>query len=108
MNANSPLQRLPPGFHWEAPFSGSVFPSHLVAVPDDDPEASLATVAPAHGQTAAVATIRRHFGLREHVSRPFRTDAAALGWVARWLSSQGGAVRAELASDWLPRPIVAT
>lgn len=108
MDTHWPLQDLPPGFHWEAPSSGSIFPPHLVAVPDDDPEAWLATVAPAHGQTGAVATIRHHLGLREHVSRPFRTDATALGWVARWLSSQGGAVRAELAGDRLPMPVAAT
>jgi len=99
MDATRPLQDLPPGFHWEAPFSGSIFPPHLVAVPDEDSEAWLATIAPVQGQKAAVATIRRHLGLKDHVSRPFRTDAAALGWVARWLSSQGGAVRAELRRD---------
>jgi hypothetical protein len=107
MDMHWPLHDLPPGFHWEAPFSGSIIPSHLVVVPDDDPDAWLATVAPARGQTAAVATIRRHLGLKDHVSRPFRTDAAALGWVARWLSSQGGAVRAELRRDGTPRQATA-
>lgn len=36
MDTHSPLHELPPGFHWEAPFAGSIFPSHLVAVPDED------------------------------------------------------------------------
>lgn len=102
------LYDLPPGFHWKAPFSGSIFPSHLVVVPDNDPEAWLAAVAPARGETAAVATIRRHLGLKDHVSRPFRNDAAAQGWVARWLSSQGGAVRAQLANNGPLRPATAT
>lgn len=107
MDAARPLHNLPPGFHWEVPFSGWTFPSHLIAVPDEDPDAWLATVSPARGEVAAVATIRRHLGLKDHVSRPFRTDAAALGWVARWLYSQGGAVRAELAGYGPLRPVTA-
>lgn len=89
---------LPAGFHWEAPFAGSIFPSHLVAVPDEDAEAWLATVTPQREGHCAVATIRRHLGVRDHVSRPFRTEAAAANWVARWLSAQGESVRAELSA----------
>ncbi|BAV99802.1 hypothetical protein ABIE09_004550 [Lysobacter enzymogenes] len=104
MDTQSPLHELPPGFHWEAPFAGSIFPAHLVAVPDDDCEAWLATVAPARDGLGAIATIRRHLGIKDHVSRPFRTDAAAAGWVARWLSGQGETVRAELGADWTAAP----
>ncbi|MGH8083340.1 MAG: hypothetical protein ACREP7_22375 [Lysobacter sp.] len=98
MNSHQLSQSLPPGFHWEAPFACSILPPHLVAVPDDDIEAWLATVTPARDSDGAIATIRRHLGIKDHVSRPFRTDAAAVAWVARWLESQGAAVRAELSA----------
>lgn|SRR5687767_11597351 len=99
MDAHSPLHSLPPGFHWEAPFAGSPLAHHLVAVPDSDPDAWLASVRPAVGERGAIATIRRHLGLKDQVSRPFRTDAAALGWVERWLAGHGATVRAELADE---------
>ncbi|WP_255610573.1 MULTISPECIES: hypothetical protein [Lysobacter] len=34
-----------------------------------------------------------------HIDRPFRTEAAAAGWVARWLERQGYLIRAELQAD---------
>lgn len=62
---------------------------------------------PQRAETAAVATVRRHLGLKDHVSRPFRIDAAAQG-ARGWLSSQGGAVRAQLANNGPSRPATAT
>ncbi|MBT2748269.1 MULTISPECIES: hypothetical protein [unclassified Lysobacter] len=100
MDAHQLSQSLPPGFHWEAPFTSSILPPHLVAVPDDDIDAWLATITPARDSDGAIATIRRHRSVKDHVTRPFRTDAAAVGWVARWLAGQGEVVRAELAAPW--------
>lgn len=86
---------LPAGFHWEV--EGLGLARHCVAVPDSAPEMWLATIGPT--QCGCTATIRRHQARAMHIDRPFRTEAAAAGWVARWLERQGYLIRAELQAD---------
>ncbi|WP_408951443.1 hypothetical protein [Lysobacter sp. Hz 25] len=86
---------LPTGFHWEV--LGAAPTKHLVAVPDTAPEVWLASIG--DDGVGCIATIRRHKARASHIDRPFRTAAAAAGWVARWLDRQGGLIRAELARD---------
>lgn len=94
MDTQSTLQPLPCGFHWEE--QGADAALHLVAVPDVCPGLRLATIDA--GVAGCVATIRTHQARAAHIDRPFRTTAAASGWVARWLERQGRLIRAELAS----------
>lgn len=83
---------LPRGFHWEQQGFGAA--QHHIAVPDLAPEVWLASIGKnVHGCTA---TIRRHQARAFQIDRPFRTEAAAAGWVARWLDRQGHLIQAEL------------
>jgi len=86
---------LPMGFHWEV--QGAAPTKHLVAVPDASPAVWLASIG--GDGDSCIATIRRHKARANHIDRPFRTTAAAAGWVARWLDRQGGLIQEELARD---------
>ncbi|UNP29288.1 hypothetical protein [Lysobacter gummosus] len=95
MDTQSTLQPLPRGFHWEA--QGPATARHLVVVPDINPDVWLATIG--DQDNGCLATIRRHQARAAHIDRPFRTAAAASGWVARWLDRQGRLIAAELAGQ---------
>lgn len=86
------LAELPSGFHWEVAGLGTS--RHCIAVPDADPDVWLASIG--QNGTACTATIRRHQSRMTQIDRPFRTAAAAAGWVARWLERQGYLIKAEL------------
>lgn len=92
MDRHSALQPLPCGFHWLA--QGPASARHLVAVPDIAPDVWLASIG--EQSEGCLATIRRHQARAAHIDRPFRTAAAASGWVARWLDRQGRMICAEL------------
>lgn len=94
MDAQSPLQPLPSGFHWEAHDQDAT--PRLAAVPDAHPAVCLATIR-VGTDIGCVATIRQHRARAARVKRPFRTTAAASGWIARWLERQGRIIAAELA-----------
>lgn len=96
MDTQSALQPLPCGFHWEA--QGPASARHLIAVSDIDPQVWLATIGGQDG--GCMATIRRHQARAAHIDRPFRTRAAASGWVARWLDRHGRLIAAELAARY--------
>lgn len=83
---------LPDGFHWE--HAGFGVAHHHVAVPDSAPEMWLASIG--RNTQGCTATIRRHQARACQVDRPFRTEAAAAGWVARWLDRQGHLIQAQL------------
>lgn len=93
------LAELPSGFHWEVAGLGAS--RRCIAVPDAAPEVWLATI----GQNGATctATIRRHKARTMQIDRPFRTSAAAAGWVARWLDRQGHLIQAELGDRFSQR-----
>lgn len=93
MDESSPtLAELPNGFHWQV--AGMDACRHCIAVADLDPDIWLASI----GQNGATctATIRRHQARTTQIDRPFRTPAAAAGWVARWLERQGHLIQAQL------------
>lgn len=87
-----PLAELPNGFHWEVAGLGSC--RHCIAVPDADPDVWLASIGQ-NGPTCT-ATIRRHQARNMQIDRPFHTQAAAAGWVARWLERQGHLIQGQL------------
>ena len=86
------LAELPDGFHWEMAGLGAC--RHCIAVADLDPDIWLASIG--QNGTTCTATIRRHQARMTQIDRPFRTSAAAAGWVARWLERQGHLIQAQL------------
>ena len=91
----APQTPLPAGFHWETGGFGAA--RHCIVVPDVAPEMWLASIG--SSDSGCTATIRRHQARAQHINRPFRTEAAAAGWVARWLDRQGYLIQAELQGE---------